>query len=194
MFTAFHRVANSGWYVVSSIPIDALVRPLQDVWLGIGVLAALGLLLSFGSAVVYGNRLAGAFRQLDAAVDTMGKGCPIEGVETGVRELDRLGSTLTQVSRDLQALTAQRAELLGRLIDSQENERLRLSHELHDQTGSDWRRHSLNSSGSSLSAARNNGKDCKSFGFRSTASARFFTAWRGSSGRPRSASLASWNR
>lgn len=135
VFTAFHRVANSGWYVVSSIPIDELVRPLREVWLGIGVLAVVGLSISFASAIIYGKRLAGAFGHLDELADTMGKGCPIGSASTGVRELDKLGSTLTQASRDLQALTAQRAELLSRLIDSQESERLRLSHELHDQTG-----------------------------------------------------------
>lgn len=135
VFTAYHRVPCSGWYVVSSIPRADLVHPLQQIWLLIGGLAGLGLATSIGSAALYGRRLAGAFSRLDKVADAVGKSKPVTAAPTGVTELDKLGATLTQASRDLEALTAQRAELLGRLLAAQESERQRLSRELHDQTG-----------------------------------------------------------
>ena len=135
VYTVFCRVPGADWYVVSSIPIANLEYPLHQVWLFIGTLAALGLLISIGSATVYGRRLAGSVSNLDQAADAIGKSHAVAVTSTGVTEFDKLGDTLAHASRDLQTLSMQRAELYSRLLNARESERQRLSRELHDQTG-----------------------------------------------------------
>jgi signal transduction histidine kinase len=135
VYTAYHRIDRLGWRVFSSIPLADLEHPLRHIWFLIAALAVLGLVISIGAAGLYGRHLVGAFRRLTEKADAVGRSQLIEDAHTGVRELDALGSTLAEASRRLHALTQQRAELYRRLFAAHEEERLRLSRELHDQTG-----------------------------------------------------------
>lgn len=135
VFVAYRRVPSSGWVVVSAIPLAQIEEPLRFLWIFIFSLFAAGLALSVGLAALHAHYLLAGFKQLDHAATVADGAACIEPPRTGILQLDKVGSTLTQAARDLHSSLTQRAKLHRRLIDAEEQERARLSRDLHDQTG-----------------------------------------------------------
>jgi signal transduction histidine kinase len=135
VLTTYEIIESTNWRVGAAIPITELERPLHHLWYAIAGLIITGVLTSTAFATAYGRHLVHAFRRLEASAAAIARHEIAEDFATRVRELDSLAQALAKASRDLQTMNSERASLQRQLISAQEQERMRLARELHDQTG-----------------------------------------------------------
>jgi signal transduction histidine kinase len=125
----YDRSASTGWRVVVGVPRSLLQAPGERA-LG-GVAITFGLLLSIGGAIAYaiGQRISSSIRALRSAAIALGHHEQVAAPLTSLRETNELADAISAASTEM------RDDLRLRLLRAQDQERLRLAHELHDQTG-----------------------------------------------------------
>lgn len=100
---AFHVSRSTGWRVAAWSPIDVVQAPLRQAWwillLSGGALLALSLLLALGA----GRLMAAPIAQLTRAGAALGRGGPVEPLNSTLREANELSTVLSAASRELLA-------------------------------------------------------------------------------------------
>lgn len=135
VLSSFSRSQFSGWTVVIGIPREALFGLLWQALLG-NILATIVLLVGgIFLAGVISARIAGSIRALRAPAVALGLPGALTVPSVDIQEVDELGRSLVAAHRLLEQRTRERNDLRRRIMRAQEEERLRLAHDLHDQTG-----------------------------------------------------------
>ncbi|WP_209443219.1 hybrid sensor histidine kinase/response regulator [Falsiroseomonas frigidaquae] len=113
---SYAKTALADWRIAVGVPLATLNAPLHRTLLllgGVGLaLAALSVML----ALVLGNRIADPLRRLAAQAAALGRGEPVEPVQTSIREVAESGAALAEASRTIR----RREEDLRRLNDALE--------------------------------------------------------------------------
>jgi len=132
VFTGFSRSKLSGWSVAIGIPEASLYGGLWDS-LAITIVAAiLVLLASLFLAKYFSNRISRSLLTLSNA-GASPTPATLEAID--IKEVRELGEVLHSSRQQIEQHAAERNILQRRIMAAHEQERLRLAHDLHDQTG-----------------------------------------------------------
>jgi len=131
---SFSSSQFSDWTVAIGIPKDALYvslwRALLENIIAAVLLLAGGILL----ARTLSARIARSIRALRDPAFSLGLPGPIRIPAVRIQEVHELGQSLVAAQRLIEQHASERNELRRRIMRAQEEERLRLAHDLHDQT------------------------------------------------------------
>ena len=135
VLSSFSRSQFSGWAVAIGIPKETLFGVLWQALLSNAVAALV--LLAGGTflARLIGGRIAGSIGALRGPAIELGTPGPLVVPPVAIQEVHELGQSLVAAHGLVQQRTAERDDLRRRIMSAQEEERLRLAHDLHDQTG-----------------------------------------------------------
>ena len=135
VLTGFSRSTVSGWSVAIGVPKAGLFVFLREALLE-NVIAAFVLLVG-GTFLArrIGLRIASSIGALRGPAIELGTPGPLVVPPVAIQEVHELGQSLVAAHGLVQQRTAERDDLRRRLMSAQEDERLRLAHDLHDQTG-----------------------------------------------------------
>jgi signal transduction histidine kinase len=97
-----------GWRVAVGVPEAVLDAPLRQSALYLGAFALLAIVLSAGTAMIYGRRVARAVHVLSAAAERVGSGEELAPVATRITEVNHVGAALATASRALRKTLAER--------------------------------------------------------------------------------------
>jgi signal transduction histidine kinase len=135
VLTSFSRSPVSGWTVAIGVPSNSLLgflwqALLENVVAAVVLLAAGILLAGWISA-----RIVGSIRALRETAGQLALPGPLAVPPIDIQEVQELGQSLVTAHNLIDQRTAERDDLRRRIMGAQEEERLRLAHDLHDQTG-----------------------------------------------------------
>ena len=135
VLSSFSRSQFSGWSVAIGIPKATFLGALWQALLS-NIVAAL-VLLAGGTLLArrMSGRIADSIHALRGPAIEMGSAGPLVVPPVAIQEVHLLGQSLVAAHRLVQQRTAERDDLRRRLMSAQEEERLRLARDLHDQTG-----------------------------------------------------------
>jgi len=134
VLSSFSRSPFSGWTVAIGIPRTTLFGFLWQALLG-NILAAMVLLVA-GILLAHkiSARIANSIRALREPAVGLGLPGPIAVPSVNIQEVYELGQSLVAARQLIEQRTAERNNLRRRIMSSQEQERIRLAHDIHDQT------------------------------------------------------------
>ena len=135
VLSSFSRSSVSGWTVAIGVPNNSLFSflwqaLLENVVAAVVLLAAGILLAGWISA-----RIVGSIRTLRETAGQLALPGPLAVPPIDIQEVQELGQSLVTAHNLIDQRTAERDDLRRRIMSAQEEERLRLAHDLHDQTG-----------------------------------------------------------
>lgn len=135
VLSSFSRSQVSGWSVAIGIPKATFLGALWQALLS-NIVAAL-VLLAAGTLLArrISGRIADSIHALRGPAIEMGATGPLVVPPVAIQEAYLLGQSLVAAHDLVQQRTAERDDLRRRLMSAQEEERLRLARDLHDQTG-----------------------------------------------------------
>ena len=135
VLSSFSRSAVSGWTVAIGVPKEGFYSFLWQTLLG-NVLAAFAILAAgiFLARAISG-RIGSSIASLRGLALGMALPGPLRVPPITIQEAHELGQSLVGAHRLIEQRTAERDDLRRRIMSAQEEERLRLAHDLHDQTG-----------------------------------------------------------
>jgi signal transduction histidine kinase len=135
VLSSFSRSQVSGWSVAIGIPKATFLGALWQALLS-NIVAAL-VLLAAGTLLArrISGRIADSIHALRGPAIEMGATGPLVVPPVAIQEAYLLGQSLVAAHGLVQQRTAERDDLRRRLMSAQEEERLRLARDLHDQTG-----------------------------------------------------------
>jgi signal transduction histidine kinase len=135
VLSSVSRSQFSGWSVAIGIPKATFLGALRQALLS-NIVAAL-VLLAGGTLLArrMSGRIADSIHALRGPAIEMGSAGPLVVPPVAIQEAHLLGQSLVAAHGLVQQRTAERDDLRRRLMSAQEEERLRLAHDLHDQTG-----------------------------------------------------------
>jgi signal transduction histidine kinase len=135
VLSSFSRSASSGWTVAIGIPKESLSeffwRALWENVVAAYLLLVIGVLL----ARRIGTRIAHAIDALRVPAATLGLSDNPVVPAVDIQEVHELGQSLLAAHQLIEQRTTERNALRHRIMRAQEEERLRLARDLHDQTG-----------------------------------------------------------
>lgn len=135
VLTGFSRSSVSEWTVAIGVPKEGLFSFVWQALLS-NVAAAFGLMISgIVLARIISNRIGASIRSLREPASRLGLAEPLVVPPINIQEVDELGQSLVGAHRLIEQRTSERDDLRRRIMSAQEEERLRLAHDLHDQTG-----------------------------------------------------------
>jgi signal transduction histidine kinase len=135
VLSSFSRSAVSGWTVAIGIPKAGLFSFLWQALLG-NVLSAFVLLVTgILLARFISVRIGSSIRALRDPAVSLGLPGPLVVPTVEIQEVYELGQSFIGAHYLIDQRTAERDDLRRRIMSAQEEERLRLAHDLHDQTG-----------------------------------------------------------
>lgn len=103
MVAHYARLTGTDWVVVVGTMASTLEAPLRRFLLQlVGIGLALGL-LSPALAFTFGRRITGAFGELRAAAATLGRGRPVEPVQTQVSQVNEVGAAIRAAAQEIEA-------------------------------------------------------------------------------------------
>jgi signal transduction histidine kinase len=130
--TGFSRSRLSGWSVAIGVPEASLLKGLWDSLAITIATAILVLLTSVFLAKHFSNRIS---RSLLTLSNAGGNPTPAMLDTIDIKEVRELGEALHSSHQQIERHAAERNILQRRIMAAHEQERLRLAHDLHDQTG-----------------------------------------------------------
>ncbi len=135
VLTSFSRSTVSGWTVAIGVPKAGLFSFLWQALLG-NVFAAFVLMITgIVLARIISVRIGASIRSLRDPAGGLGVPGPLVVPPVSIQEVHELGQSLIGAHHLIEQRTGERDDLRRRIMSSQEEERLRLAHDLHDQTG-----------------------------------------------------------
>ena len=135
VLSSFSRSETSGWTVAIGIPKAGLFNIFQQAIYG-NILAAYVLLVA--GVLLAGRisaRIAGSIRALRESAEGVGSPGQLTVPDISIQEAHELGQSLIAAHHLVEQRTTERNDLRRRIMRAHEEERLRLAHDLHDQTG-----------------------------------------------------------
>lgn len=135
VLSSFSRSETSGWTVAIGIPKAGLFNVFQQAIYG-NILAAYVLLVA--GVLLAGRisaRIAGSIRALRESAVSVGSPGQLTVPDVSIQEVNELGQSLIAAHQLVEQRTTERNDLRRRIMKAHEEERLRLAHDLHDQTG-----------------------------------------------------------
>ena len=135
VLSSFSRSTVSGWTVAIGIPKKGLFSFLWQALLQNVGAAAILLVAGIFLARRISARIAGSIRALRGPAVELGTPGPLVVPPVAIQEVDELGRSLLAAHGIIEQNRVERDELRRRIVSAQEEERLRLAHDLHDQTG-----------------------------------------------------------
>jgi len=133
--SSFSRSTVSGWTVAISIPKEGQAgffwRALWENVVAAYLLLVVGVLL----ARRISSRIARSIESLREPAASLGLQEPVVLPPLEIQEVDELGKSLVAAHELIEQRTTERNKLRRRIMKAQEEERLRLARDLHDQTG-----------------------------------------------------------
>lgn len=135
VLTGFSRSPFSGWTVVIGIPTNSLVGLLWESVLGNIIASCVLLLAGILLARMISARIGESIRSLREPALNLGLPNPLVVPPLNIQEAYELGQSLVGAHHLIEQRTIERDDLRRRIMSAQEEERLRLAHDLHDQTG-----------------------------------------------------------
>ena len=135
VLSGFSRSPFSKWSVAIGVPTNGLFSFIRQALVG-NVIAAL-VLLAAGIllAGTISARIGGSIQSLRDPAAGLGLPGPLVVPPIEIQEVHELGQSLVGAHRLIEQHTTERDDLRRRIMSAQEEERLRLAHDLHDQTG-----------------------------------------------------------
>ena len=134
VLTSFSNSQFSDWTVAIGIPKEKLFgflwRALLENIIAAFVLLAGGILF----ARALSARIANSIRALRDPALSLGRPGPLKVPAVNIQEVHELSQSLVAAQGLIEQHAAERNELRRRIMRAQEEERLRLAHDLHDQT------------------------------------------------------------
>ena len=135
VLSSFSRSTVSGWSVAIGIPTKGLFNFLWQALLGNITAAAVLLVAGIFLARRISVRIGGSIRALRGPAVELGKSGPLVVPPVAIQEAHELGQSLVAAHGLIVQNRVERDDLRRRIASAQEEERLRLAHDLHDQTG-----------------------------------------------------------
>jgi signal transduction histidine kinase len=135
VMSSFSRSTISGWVVAIGIPRKDLFSFLWQALLENVVAACVLLVAGIMLAGRISARIGGSIRVLRSTAVELGLPSPLVVPQIEIQEVHELGQSLVAAHHLIEQRTAERDDLRRRIMSAQEEERLRLAHDLHDQTG-----------------------------------------------------------
>jgi signal transduction histidine kinase len=128
-------IGIAGWGLVLEESWDSVTEPITlldglVVAIGLGVIISTAIFLWKGF-----DRIRGPIRSLHDSTEKLAKGEKIEPIrESGIDEIDALGRAFMKMEAQISAYRVGLRRYVGAITKSQEEERLRIARELHDDT------------------------------------------------------------
>jgi signal transduction histidine kinase len=135
VLSSFSRSTVSGWTVAIGVPKEGLFSFLRRALLGNVVAAFVLLVAGILLARVISARIGASIRSLRDPATELGLPGPLVVPPINIQEVHELGQSLVGAQQLIEQRTVERDDLRRRIMSAQEEERLRLAHDLHDQTG-----------------------------------------------------------
>jgi signal transduction histidine kinase len=135
VLSGFSRSTVSGWTVAIGIPKEGLFDFLPQALLGNVIAAFVVFVAGTFLARRISARIGGSIRALRGPAVELGKSGVLVVPPVSIQEAHELGQSLVTAHGLVEQRTAERDDLRRRIMSAQEEERLRLAHNLHDQTG-----------------------------------------------------------
>jgi signal transduction histidine kinase len=135
VLSSFSRSQFSGWTVAIGIPKEGLFGFLWEALLGNIIAAVVLLVVGISLAGAISARIARSIRALREPAVGLGLPGPITVPSVNIQEVHELGQSLVAAHQLIEQRTAERNNLRRRIMRSHELERVRLAHDIHDQTG-----------------------------------------------------------
>lgn len=133
---AFAVVPETGWHVLVEQPLNEAFDGVSGLLYSEVVISLVSMLLITFLVIMTLRRVAYPLRKLVAQVPKIGQG-DISGLkrnETGLEEIVQLNRALYNMAQGIQGHQLSFQDHLTKIIEVQEAERRRLSHDLHDET------------------------------------------------------------
>ncbi len=135
VLSSFSRSSFSGWTVAIGIPREVLFSFLWQALL-VDIAAAVALLMAgIFLARVISARISESIKALRDPALRLGQSRPFVVPPLKIQEAYELAQSLLGAHHLIEERTAERDDLRRHIMTAQEEERLRLAHDLHDQTG-----------------------------------------------------------
>ena len=135
VLSSFSRSETSGWTVAIAVPKSVLFNFFEQAIYG-NLLAAYVFLI--GGVLLAGRistRIAKSIQVLRDPARQVGSRGQLEIPSTNIKEVNELGQCLIDAHELIEQRTTERNNLRRRIMKAHEEERLRLAHDLHDETG-----------------------------------------------------------
>lgn len=128
-------IEGKGWGLVIREPWEDVIEPARG-YVGLMILTALLAFMIMGIFLYRGaRRITAPVRALAAQSMRLAMGEKVDAVpEAGIQELDALALAFDHMAQQIASYRAGLRRYVGAITRSQEQERLRISHELHDET------------------------------------------------------------
>jgi two-component system sensor histidine kinase UhpB len=128
-------IDGKGWGLVIREPWEDVINPARPYGALIGLSALFGALIVAILLYHGARRVTEPVRFLAGQTSRLAMGESVEpAAEAGIRELDALALAFNQMANQIAAYRAGLRRYVGAITRSQEQERLRISRELHDET------------------------------------------------------------
>jgi signal transduction histidine kinase len=135
VLSSFSRSTVSRWTVAIGVPKEGFYGFLWQALLG-NVIAAFAILATgIFLARAISSRIGTSIRSLRGPALGMALPGPLRVPPIEIEEVHELSESLVGAHQLIEQRTAERDDLRRRIMSAQEEERLRLAHDLHDQTG-----------------------------------------------------------
>lgn len=139
VYTAFVRLADSGWTVGVGMPAADVERPLRRWLAWTGLLGVTVLLASTGLALVLYRRLAGPMATLAVSARAIAAGSEkVLQVDARIAEVAPLAGALEQAAKanaERRAHAERERGFALQVAEAEDRERRRIAHDLHDDLG-----------------------------------------------------------
>jgi signal transduction histidine kinase len=133
---AFSPIANAGWALLLEEPWSSVLSPLLRLSLASPLAFVPGLIISVIGLWLAARQIVRPLAALRRQSLKLAAGdfSAIEEKVGGVREIRELQRSMAVMARRIQSAQQSLRRYIGRVIDAQEEERRRLSQDLHDET------------------------------------------------------------
>jgi signal transduction histidine kinase/ActR/RegA family two-component response regulator len=114
VFTAFTRARETGWVTAVGLPTSAVDAGARRSFFTLGGGIVLSIVAGFFAALFMARRFSEPMLRLRDAAHAMGRGEPIEPIESAIHEIHDVSRTLATAAQEQAAVRTEREDLLQR--------------------------------------------------------------------------------